>query len=201
MLGANGVIASGLHRRFGWQLVALAGIAAIAPDWDGLTVLFDTSLFDQGHRVWGHNVFACCLTGALIGVLDYRLDLIGRAARWFTRFPALAGLRDVTVSQQDQTCTRLITWMLVAITSALSQIPADAVVSGGQGLGDWPIKVLWPVSDVEVVYPMVPWGDPGITIVFCIGMLVAARTRDRLQLIAGATLLSVAGYILIRGSL
>lgn len=38
MLGANGVVASGLHDRFGWRLVALAAIAAIVPDWDGLTV-------------------------------------------------------------------------------------------------------------------------------------------------------------------
>ena len=39
MLGINGVLATGLQRRFGWQLVAMAGGVSVAPDWDGLTIL------------------------------------------------------------------------------------------------------------------------------------------------------------------
>ena len=32
MVGANLVLASGLNRRFGWQLVAVAGVCAVLPD-------------------------------------------------------------------------------------------------------------------------------------------------------------------------
>jgi hypothetical protein len=35
MLGANAVLACGLHRKLGWRVVGLAGFAAIGPDWDG----------------------------------------------------------------------------------------------------------------------------------------------------------------------
>ncbi len=201
MLGVNGVLACGLHRQFGWKLVALAGLAAIAPDWDGLTVLFDASVFDRGHRVWGHNVFACCLVGLLLGFLDYRFDLIGGLAKWITRIPPLARFRQDTEEVRRRRLTGYLVWIGVAVLAALSQIPADAVVSGGHGLGDWPIQVLWPVSQFEVVYPMVPWGDPGITIVFCIGMILSARFPARLQLIAIMTLLGVVGYIVVRGTM
>ncbi|MGD9128399.1 MAG: hypothetical protein PVH19_13570 [Planctomycetia bacterium] len=54
MLGIDGVLAVGLNRRWGWSLCAMAGVVAIVPDWDGLTLLGSASLFDAAHRVWGH---------------------------------------------------------------------------------------------------------------------------------------------------
>jgi hypothetical protein len=48
MLGINGVLASGIHRRFGWQIVALAGIAAVAPDWDGIPMLVNLVIASGG---------------------------------------------------------------------------------------------------------------------------------------------------------
>lgn len=199
MLAANGVVAAGLHQRFGWKVVALSAVAAIVPDWDGLTVLIDASVFDRGHRVWGHNIFACCLTGATLGLIDYRFDLIGRFAQWLAAFKPLEGLRRFVKLRTQRSWNGALVWVSAATLAALSQIPADAVVSGGQGLSDWPVKVLWPISDLEVVYPLVPWGDPGITVVFAAGMILGARFPSRLRLTATCTLGAVAGYILLRG--
>jgi len=39
MLGITGALAAGLHRRYGWQIVAMAGVTAVLPDWDGLSLL------------------------------------------------------------------------------------------------------------------------------------------------------------------
>ena len=81
MLGVNGALATGLHHRYHWKIVALAGIAAALPDWDGLTWFISNEAFGQGHRVWGHNILACLMIGVLFGLLDYRFDLVTRAAR------------------------------------------------------------------------------------------------------------------------
>ncbi|EMI21591.1 hypothetical protein RMSM_01478, partial [Rhodopirellula maiorica SM1] len=92
LLGINGVLAAGLHRDHGWKIVALAGVAAIAPDWDGVPMLIDMSRFEGGHRVWGHNLMACCVLGLLLGTADYRWDLAGRAAARITRYGPLKEL-------------------------------------------------------------------------------------------------------------
>ncbi|HID24106.1 MAG TPA: hypothetical protein EYP14_17130 [Planctomycetaceae bacterium] len=63
MLGVNGAIAAGLTRRHGWRLAAVAGLAAAAPDWDGLTLVFGSAAFAAGHRLWGHNLVACVFVG------------------------------------------------------------------------------------------------------------------------------------------
>jgi len=85
MVGANLVLASGLNRRFGWQLVAVAGVCAVLPDWDALTILWSVPLFDAAHRTWGHALLLCFTITAMFALLDYRLDLMTRLARCFSR--------------------------------------------------------------------------------------------------------------------
>ena len=63
MLGINGAVAVGIHHRHGWKIAAMAGVAAASPDWDGLVIIFSRSAFAEGHRLWGHNVFACIVVG------------------------------------------------------------------------------------------------------------------------------------------
>ena len=46
MLGVCGVLATGCQRRYGWPLVATAAVAAVLPDWDGLSLLFGAAAFD-----------------------------------------------------------------------------------------------------------------------------------------------------------
>ncbi len=201
MLGIDGTLALGLHRSHGWKIAAMAGLAAIAPDWDGLTILYSKSLFADAHRVWGHNVFACILLGLLIGLLDYRCDIVARLGALFTKLCRVQVADGAVCVRTSFASKESLIWTAVAIVSALSQLPADMVVSGSQGLPDWELKVLWPFSSRGWVYPMVPWGDPGITIVFVAGMFGMLKFRERIQQIAAATLLGVVGYIAIRGTI
>jgi hypothetical protein len=198
LLGVNGVLAVGLHRTYGWQLAAIAGIAATLPDWDGLTILFSTQLFNESHRAWGHNVFSCLLLGLLVGGLDYCQDSVTRGARGLARPsrieipPASLGVR------HDFSMSGLRVWLIVAILAALSHLPADLVVSGTATLGDWELKLFWPLSDRGYVFPCVRWGDAMISILFVAGMLAMVRWRTHTHVIAALTLLSVVGYVVVR---
>ena len=51
MLGVDGALAVGLHRRYGWQIVAWSGCAAVLPDWDGLTLLLGARCHAAGVTV------------------------------------------------------------------------------------------------------------------------------------------------------
>ncbi|WP_372722671.1 hypothetical protein [Novipirellula sp.] len=84
--------------------------------------------------------------------------------------------------------------------AALSQIPADAVVSGAVGLSDWALKPLWPFSDFQFIYPLVPWGNVGVTIVFAIAMIVELKKPNQAQQIALLTLVVVVIYIALWGA-
>jgi hypothetical protein len=86
MLGVTGTLAAGLHRRYGWEIVALGGLAAILPDWDGWSLAFGAAAFDRVHRTAGHNVFACSLLAAAVAALDCRYRLIGRLRRLLGRW-------------------------------------------------------------------------------------------------------------------
>ncbi len=205
LLGANGALAAGLHRRYGWQVAVMAGFAAVCPDWDGLTLLGGPVLFDRAHRVWGHNFLACGLLGVLVGIVDYRYDLMTRISRRV--FQVLRRLTGEDLGSESLTLRNTWTgegylvWVGVAIIATTSHLAADLVVSGHRTLGDWKLPLLWPFSDESWIYPHVRWGDPGITILFMLGMLAMYRWRSRIQLVAAATLLAVAAYILIRGAM
>ncbi len=93
LLGSAGAMAAGLHRR-GWQIVALAGVAATVPDWDGLSLVFGAVAFDRLHRAAGHSLLVATALAILLALIEYRGGLI-RAADlpWqseSTAFPCLA---------------------------------------------------------------------------------------------------------------
>ncbi len=208
LLGVNGAIAAGLHRRYGWQVVGLAGLVAISPDWDGLTLALGPELFDQGHRVWGHSLFTCVLLGIALGAIDYRFDVVTRIANVLARLLKRcglvmpAGLGDVAWPLRSvRTAAGYVVWIAVAIAAGLSHLAADLVVSGTATLGDWHLQLLWPFSNRGWIYPHVRWGDPGMTVIFVLGMLAMYCWPRRLQLIAATTLVGVAAYILIRGAM
>jgi membrane-bound metal-dependent hydrolase YbcI (DUF457 family) len=194
LLGINGAIAVGLHRRpHGWKWVASSGVAAIAPDWDGLPMLINMSRFETGHRVWGHNIFTCALMAMLLTVLFVKLDLWERIVAFH------ASLQKHASPLKNQTKSTWFAWWLVMFVAALSQIPADIVVSGGKGLTDWPLQPLWPISNFSVVYPMVPWGNVGVSVLFALGMIAMAKQTRHLQTISRITLMTVTIYILAWG--
>src|SRR5262245_40876712 len=140
MLGITGSVAVGLQRTHGWQILAMAAVAAISPDWDGLTLVFGAHLFDLAHRVWGHNIVVCATFGALIGALDYRYDYSTRLARWWLRLlrveaPTEFEIRTRFVSRE------MLLWIVVGTIAALSHLVADMVVSGSATLTDWEVQL------------------------------------------------------------
>ncbi|MDD3587690.1 MAG: metal-dependent hydrolase [Thermoguttaceae bacterium] len=224
MVGAYGVMATGLYRPFGWQLAAMAGIVAVLPDWDGLTIFGGMSLFDAAHRCWGHSLVSCLLVATLFAVLDCRFDLVTRTAKWLailfrlcittpkenkTRITGDAQGQPES-QQEDKTSVPLadsliprrscgsafyIVWIGVAMVAAISHPFADMLFSGAAGLSDWDVKIFWPLSDKGLVYPMVPWGDVGVITIFFAGMFFMLWQRKYIQLSSIVTLIVAALYI------
>jgi len=197
MLGITGSVALGLPQKYGWQILSMAAIAAISPDWDGLTLLFGADLFDKAHRIWGHNIFICSALGAFIGAVDYRYDVTTRLSRWWLRILRVRPAPELNVRTQFSV-SELIVWVCVGIVAALSHLIADMVVSGTATLSDWEVQLFWPLSNRGWVYPMIPWGDIGATIVFVIGMFAMLRWRSRSRPISWLTLAGVLAYLATR---
>ncbi len=200
MIGINGAMAAGLQRRHGWKIVALAGVAAISPDWDGLTILAGMSTFNHAHRVWGHNFLVTVLLSACCAALDYRFDLTTRATRFALRVIKPAQPLPTLRTAPERQFNGWLLWPIVGVLAALSHLPADLVYSGGYGLPDWELKLLWPFSNQGFVYPMIPWGDPGVTLIFVAGMFAVVRWPQRIQGLAGISLALMIAYVVIRGT-
>ena len=201
MLGIDGVLAVGLDRRWGWSLCAMAAVASAFPDWDGLTILGGASLFAAGHRIWGHALIVCLSVAAIFAMLDYRYDLMTRSARFFVRVTRLTIPNTQLTARTDFSPYGFAIWIVVAMAATVSHLIGDIVVSGTAELADWSIQPFWPFCKKGLVFPLVPWGDPGISIIFFVGMFAMLRWKHRIQTIAIVTLLAVAVYAAIRGSL
>lgn len=229
LLGATGAIAAGLHRPYGWPIVGMAAVAALLPDWDGLSILLGADVLDRVHRVIGHNLAVCVLLGAAFAAADYRWGMILRVQRWTGRrmrmfaiedgLPKRVGFIDLCIVNArikgvppgDRASPSLIghagvnkgrdlgVWVSVGVAASLSHLAADLVYSGHAKYADWGLKLFWPFSDRAFVYPMVPWGDIGAAAILSVGMFAMIRWRSRVQTIAGTTLAAVAGYIVCRG--
>lgn len=169
MLAVSLTAAVRLHERFGAAVLFTAAAAAVAPDWDGLAGIVDLRHFDHGHRVWGHGLLPAVLAGGLIAAADWATGASRRAA---AALRTLDGTRPFLIGRP--TCA---TSACVGIAAAVSHLPADIVVSGADGIEDWPVSVLWPLPGPQVVYPMLRWGDPGPTAVFVLAAFAAASGR------------------------
>ncbi|MHC4400547.1 MAG: metal-dependent hydrolase [Planctomycetota bacterium] len=201
LLGACGTLAAGLHHRYGWEIVALASVAAVLPDWDSLSLAFGAAAFDRVHRVMGHNVLVCALVGAAFAALDYRYvlnlrvkDFVKRRVRWLT-------IPETPPPRCAFRASEMGVWVAVGVLASLSHLPADLVFSGHSELSDWGLALLWPFSDRVWAYPMVPWGDVGVTLIFIAGMFAMIRWQSRVSMIARGTLVLVVAYIVVRGML
>ena len=199
MLGINGVIAAGLHRRYAWRVAALAGVVAVSPDWDGLTILGGMELFDHAHRAWGHSTFTCVVLGCVLAGVDFRFDFVGQGERLLCRVLRIPSKARAT--RPDRSWRRLAIWLTVAIVAAMSHLAADVVYSGTAELSDWHLQLWWPFSSRGFVFPLVRWGDVGVTVIFVISMFAMVRRREWIQPIALITLTLVVVYIVIRGTL
>jgi membrane-bound metal-dependent hydrolase YbcI (DUF457 family) len=199
LVGIDGALAAGLHRRHGWPIVALAGFTAMLPDWDGLTILLGARCYAHGHRVWGHNLLVAGLLAVLVAWLAYRFDAPCRIQQWLgRRWPLFALDRD---SPCVSDCSRgWWLWAVVAVLAAYSHLLADVVFSAGRELAVWGVPLGWPVSDSAWAYPLVLWGDVGPTIILVIAMLAMYRWRAWTRTIAACALSLVLGYAVVRGA-
>ena len=92
-----------------------------------------------------------------------------------------------------------IALFLVCVGVQVIHLPCDMVVSGGGGLSDWYIKPFWPISNAGYVYALIPWGDIGPTLIMMSGVIIMARSADRLRQRSACTLAVLLAYLVIRG--
>jgi inner membrane protein len=197
MLGTTGALAAGLQCR-SWQIVAMAGVAAVLPDWDGLSILFGAAAFDEFHRAVGHSVLVATGVAIVVALAEYRL-------RFMARFAALLGQRidgfpvEVTDLQKGISVREGVTiWTLTAVLATWSHLAADLVFSSHGELSNWGLKLFWPCSQATYVFPAVRWGDVLPTIILVLGMFAMLRWRSCTQRLATLTLFALVGYIALR---
>ncbi len=224
MLGIDGALAAGLQRRHGWQIVALAGVAALLPDFDGLTILLGLNCYAEGHRVSAHDLLVAGLAAAVVAGLAYGLDAPGRVQRWLAGRGILPSVAEANgphpgplprgegigngphsnLLQRGEGIdlrggVELALWLAVGVLAAYSHLLADVFFSAGKGQPVWGVPLGWPFSAATWAYPMVPWGDIGTTVIFAAGMFAMLRWRAWTQAIAAGTLAAVAAYVVVRG--
>lgn len=203
MLGSAGALAAGLHRR-GWEIVALAGVAAVVPDWDGLSLLFGAAAFDRLHRAAGHSLLVATALAVVLAAIEYRARLIARCGSLLAE--RIEGIPVPGPSGGDRDASHgrpragLLVWSAVAILATWSHLAADLVFSGHASLPDWGLKLFWPFSEKSYVFPAVRWGDPLPTILLLAGAFAMLRWKSATQAIAALTILGLVGYIALRAS-
>lgn len=197
MLGTTGALAAGLQCR-SWQIVAMAGVAAVIPDWDGLSILFGAATFDQIHRAVGHSVLVATAVAIALALAEYRLRLMARLAALLGR--SIEGMPVEVTDLQKGIATRegVAIWTLTAVLATWSHLASDLVFSGDAELSDWGLKLFWPFSQTTSVFPAVRWGDVLPTIILVLGMFAMLRWRSCTQRLATLTLLALVGYIALR---
>ncbi len=174
MLGAVLALATGAHRRFGPAVVLTAAAASSFPDWDDLP--------SGVHRVWGHSFLVAPFTGGLIGALGYLvyLSLRGR------RRPA------ATFSRHD-----LTVWMVLGVLVSLSHVLTDLAYSGRAFTAEWPVALLWPLSNRRWACPLVPWADRGMTLILGSSLAAACVRPAEARVISVFGVVAAAGYVVL----
>lgn len=199
MTGIDVALAAGLHRRYGWQIVAWAGFAAVLPDLDGLTILLGSSLYADGHRLWGHNLLVAGLVAAVVSAIAYQTDAPTKVQSWLANhwktFPVTG---DPTATTAHRRCG-LCLWIIVGVAASYSHLLMDVAFSAGGNLPIWGVPLFWPFSDTAWAYPLVPWGNIGVTVIFALSMFAILRWPARITTIARGTLAAVIVYMMICG--
>jgi len=136
--------------------------------------------------------------GAAVAIFCWGLRPFDWIAGWATKGRAQSAS---PARSREVSAAEIFVWAVTGIAASLSHLAADVVFSGNSSLADWELKLLWPMSNRGWVCPLVPWGDVGATLIFIAGMFAMARFRQNVQSISCATLLLVAIYIVLRGSI
>lgn len=219
LIGIDGALALGLHRRHGWPIVALAGFAAVLPDFDGLAILDGFQCYADGHRLWGHNLLVAGVAALAVSAAAYYSGVFPRIQRSLAKrcqafancgagVPPARGQAAGTAAPQGPTHAQaagtaapqeLAIWLAVGVAAAYSHLLMDVLFSIGKGQPIWGVPLFWPFSDTAYAYPLLRWGDIGATVILAAGMFAMLRCPRRIQAIAAGSLLAVAAYMAIRG--
>jgi membrane-bound metal-dependent hydrolase YbcI (DUF457 family) len=168
----------------------------VLPDFDGLTILLGANLYAEAHRLWGHNLLVAGLVAAVASVVVYQGDVLTKTQKWLAkRWKAVPD----SSPMQAHRLSELLLWVVVGVVAAYSHLLMDIFFSSGRQLQTWGVPLLWPFVPTTWAYPLVPWGDIGVTVVFAASMLVMLRWQEWVRTIATGTLIAVAGYMAIRG--
>jgi membrane-bound metal-dependent hydrolase YbcI (DUF457 family) len=197
VVGMNGVLATGIQRRCGWQVVALAGVAAVLPDWDALTFFFGPQWFAEGHRLWGHNLLVAGLLAAIVSVAAYQSDAADKVHRWLARRWQVFVLPGVQTAPPAHSPIAMGVWILVGVMASYSHLFMDVAFNGSSGLPPWEVPLLWPFQDRAWAYPMVSWGNPGASVILAGSLFAMLRWPRRTQAIAAASLLGLAAFMVV----
>lgn len=200
LVGIHFAFAIGLHRTCGWRSVAMAGVASNVPDWDGLPMLFDMQRFETGHRAWGHGILSLILTSFLLALTQIRWDWIGKVANWSRT--KLSMTAPIALSQNPGWIVGIVGTLVFAGVALFAQalhLPCDMVVSGGNGLSNWAIQFWWPFSNASCVYPLIPWGDVGPTVILMTGIIIIAKRHSHASQTSLLTLATLCAYLVVRG--
>jgi membrane-bound metal-dependent hydrolase YbcI (DUF457 family) len=181
LLGGTLALALGAQRRHGWGIVFTAAIAGMLPDWDGLSEPFGQPAYVRVHRVWGHNLPAALLAGALFAAAVY---LVRTSVD--ERQPGARG----AFSRHD-----LAAWVLVGALAAFMHVMFDLLYSGRWRSPDWPVKLWWPFSARGWAWPVVPWSDWGATLILLAEVVALCCWPARARALAVLTLLVVVAYV------
>jgi hypothetical protein len=176
MSGAVLALAVGAHRRFGPAVVVTAAAAAAFPDWDDLP--------GGVHRIWGHSLLTAPLAGGLIGALGFLCYSSARRQR-----PA------AVESQAGEGRRALAVWVLVGLLASATHLLADLAYSGTFLAAEWPVALLWPISSRGWAYPLVPWADRGLTVVFAATLIGACLVPSCARLLGVLGMLISGAYV------
>jgi hypothetical protein len=168
------------------------------PDWDGLTILWSIPLFGTAHRAWGHGLLTSAVIAVFVALLDYGFGLMQRFAGFFVRLLRVPASDTFLQRRQQLSFFGACVWIAVAVIASYSHLVTDIVVSGTATLADWEVKIFFPFSDKGIVYPLVPWGDVGNTVILLSGMFAMLRWNRHVQTIAVITLSLVIAYSILR---
>ena len=196
-VGINTVFATGMYRKHGWQLVAVTAFASILPDWDALTFLWSVELFDTAHRSWGHSLLVCFLVSTVFAIIDYRFDFVTGMGRWFQRVSRLEMDQNALKPRTNFLIKPVFIWGFFANLAGLLHLLADIVVSGHPEMANWGVRVFWPFSNAEIAFPMISWGDIGVSIIFFTGMFAMLKWKSKVQPIAALIFVAVILYIIV----
>lgn len=197
LVGVHFAIASGILNRYGWRAVVLAGMVSNIPDLDGLPFLVDTDTFVAIHRIWGHNITAILVSSVLVTLAQSRWDFLGAMTNRICRICMATTSTPISMPSYEKPFPPFAV-LAISMICQLIHLPCDMVVSGGYRMADWPVKPWWPFFKTGYVYPMIPWGDPGVSVVVMIGLIALARDMRHSRAISAGTLLMLVVYLTTR---